>query len=165
MAHMEVQCKIGSRKICPLRIKCTRQRPGHVNEKRRLDGVTSIIATNRKWEGTSDGTGTEVITCLTNKWRAKINQEGLYNVKISAPRGGGAGKNGQKPEPPSPPPGERLPRRTRFKPCMNTTKNPPSGDWGLTFQTHALQMILFRPFYEQTQHCYGSLWIVSSHQV
>ena len=36
--------------------------------------------------------GTEVSTYQTNKWRAKINQEGLYNVKISAPRGGGLGK-------------------------------------------------------------------------
>ena len=32
--------------------------------------------------------GTKVGTCLTNKWRAKINQEGLYNVKVSAPRRG-----------------------------------------------------------------------------
>ena len=53
-----------------------------------MDGVTSIIATNRKYEGTADGTDTEVSTCLTNKWRAKINQEGLYNVKVSAPRRG-----------------------------------------------------------------------------
>ena len=29
---------------------------------------------------------------------------------------------------------------------MNTMKNPPSGDQGLAFQTHALQMILFGPF-------------------
>ena len=36
-------------------------------------------------------------------------------------------------------------------------ENPPSGDWGLVFQTHALQMILFGPFYVRTQHCYGSL--------
>ena len=42
-------------------------------------------------------------------------------------------------------------------PCMNTTKNPPSGDQGLVFQTHALQMILFRPFYVRTQYSYGSL--------
>ena len=40
-------------------------------------------------------------------------------------------------------------------------KNPPLGDQGLAFQTHALQMILFGPFYVQTQHCYGSLQIVS----
>ena len=32
--------------------------------------------------------GTEVGTCLINKWRAKINQEGLYNVKVDAPRKG-----------------------------------------------------------------------------
>ena len=86
---MEVRCEIGSRKIRPLRIKCTGQRPDHVNEKRRLDGITSILATNRKQEGTVDGTGTEISTCLTNKWRVRINQEGLYNVKFSAQKWGG----------------------------------------------------------------------------
>ena len=47
--------------------------------------------------------------------------------KVSNPEKG-AGKNDQKPEPPSPPPGERLPGRTQFKLCMNTTKNPLSVD-------------------------------------
>ena len=32
--------------------------------------------------------GTEVSTYLTNKWRAKINQRGPYNVKVSAPKRG-----------------------------------------------------------------------------
>ena len=50
--------------------------------------MTSIIATNRKQGGTADGTGTEVSTCLINKWRAKINQEELYNVKVNAPKRG-----------------------------------------------------------------------------
>ena len=39
---------------------------------------------------------------------------------------------------------------------MNTTENPPPGDQGLAFQTHALQMILFGPFYVRTQYCFGS---------
>ena len=34
---------------------------------------------------------------------------------------------------------------------------PPSGDQGLAFQTHALQMILFGPFYVRTQYHFGSL--------
>ena len=29
---------------------------------------------------------TKISTCLTNKWRARINQNGLYNKKIGAPR-------------------------------------------------------------------------------
>ena len=29
---------------------------------------------------------------MINKWRARINQEGLYNVKVDAPKRGGAGK-------------------------------------------------------------------------
>ena len=36
-------------------------------------------------------------------------------------------------------------------------ENPLPGDQGLTFHIHALQMILFGPFYVRTQHCYGSL--------
>ena len=28
---------------------------------------------------------TEISTCLTNKWRARINQDGLYNKKVGAP--------------------------------------------------------------------------------
>ena len=31
---------------------------------------------------------TEISTCLTNKWRDRINQDGLYNKKIGAPRKG-----------------------------------------------------------------------------
>ena len=50
--------------------------------------MTSIIATNKKQGEAADGTGTEVGTCLINKWRAKINQEGLYNVKVDAPKDG-----------------------------------------------------------------------------
>ena len=45
----------------------------------------------------------------------------------------------------------------KTEPCMNSTKNPPLGDQGLAFQTHALQMILFGPFYVRTQYSYGSL--------
>ena len=33
-------------------------------------------------------------------------------------------------------------------------KNPPSGDQGLAFQTHALQMTLFGPFHVRTQNCW-----------
>ena len=50
---------------------------------------------------------TEISTSLTNKWRARINQYGLYNKKVGAPNKG-LGKMAKKPEPPSPPPGERL---------------------------------------------------------
>ena len=40
---------------------------------------------------------------------------------------------------------------------------PPSSDQGLAFQTHALQMKLFGPFYMRTQYHFGSLQIVSLH--
>ena len=47
-----------------------------------------IFATNRKLEGTVDGMDTKISPCLTNKWRAEINQEGLYNKKEGAPSRG-----------------------------------------------------------------------------
>ena len=42
-------------------------------------------------------------------------------------------------------------------------EKPLSGDQGLAFQTHALQMILFGPFYVRTQYHFGSLQIMSLH--
>ena len=62
-----------------------------------------IHATNRKLDGTADGTGTEISSHLTYKWRVRINQAGLYNKKEGAPKGG-LGKMAKKREPPSPPP-------------------------------------------------------------
>ena len=66
-----------------------------------------VHATNRKLDGMVDGIDTEISSCLTYKWRVRISQDGLYNKKGGAPTRG-LGKNGQKGEPPSPPPGERL---------------------------------------------------------
>ena len=31
---------------------------------------------------------TEISTCLTDKWRARINRDGLYNKKVGAQIGG-----------------------------------------------------------------------------
>ena len=31
---------------------------------------------------------TKISTCLTNKWRVRINQDGLYNKKVGAPSKG-----------------------------------------------------------------------------
>ena len=47
-----------------------------------------IHATNRKLDGTADGTDTEINPRLTYKWRVRINQDGLYNKKEGAPTGG-----------------------------------------------------------------------------
>ena len=44
---------------------------------------------------------------------------------------------------------------------MNTMKNPPSGNQGLAFQTHALQMTLFGPFSRANPTLLGSLRIAS----
>ena len=47
-----------------------------------------IHATNRKLDGTADGTDTEISSHLTYKWRVRINQAGLYNKKEGAPKEG-----------------------------------------------------------------------------
>ena len=66
-----------------------------------------VHATNRKLDGTADGTDKEISSHLTYKWRVGINQAGLYNKKEGILKRG-LGKMAKKGEPPSPPPGERL---------------------------------------------------------
>ena len=44
-----------------------------------------IHAINRKSDGTVDGMETEISSCLTYKWRVRINWDGLYNKKKGAP--------------------------------------------------------------------------------
>ena len=38
-----------------------------------LNSVASIAATNKRWEKAADGTSTQVVTCLINRWKVKIN--------------------------------------------------------------------------------------------
>ena len=38
-----------------------------------LNSVVSVTATNRRWGKAADGTGTEVVTYLINRWKVRIN--------------------------------------------------------------------------------------------
>ena len=78
---MGVRSESGSRKKRHLHIECVHKCPGHINGKGLLNSVASVIATNRKKGKAADGTGTRIGTCLINRWRIRINREGLYNVK------------------------------------------------------------------------------------
>jgi len=40
-----------------------------------------VAATHRRLERASDGTNTRVVACIINKWRAKISQKRIYNVR------------------------------------------------------------------------------------
>ena len=46
-----------------------------------LNSITLVVATHRKLEKAADGTSTQVVICMINKWRAKINGKEVYNVK------------------------------------------------------------------------------------
>ena len=46
-----------------------------------LNSITLVAATHRKLENAANGTSTQVATCVINKWRAKINGKGIYNVR------------------------------------------------------------------------------------
>ena len=46
-----------------------------------LNSITLVAATHRKLEKTADGTSTQVVTCMINKLRAKINGKEEYNVR------------------------------------------------------------------------------------
>ena len=45
------------------------------------NSVTLFAATHSKWRKASDGTCTQVATCIINKWTAKINKRRIYNLK------------------------------------------------------------------------------------
>ena len=45
-----------------------------------------FVATHSKLRKASDGTDTQVATCMINKWTAKINEKEIYNGKFP-PRG------------------------------------------------------------------------------
>ena len=64
-----------------------------------LNNITLFVATHSKLRKASDGTGTQVATCMINKWTAKINENEIYNGKCP-PRMGkekkGEEKNGRR---------------------------------------------------------------------
>ena len=47
-----------------------------------------FAATHSKWRKASDGIGTQVATCIINKWMAKINENEIYNGKCPLRRKG-----------------------------------------------------------------------------
>ena len=95
---MGVRSGSGSRKRRHLRIECAHKRPSHIDGKRLLNIVVSVIATNREWGEAADGISTRVGTCLINRLRVRINREGLYNVKAYAPKKGAENQGTQKRE-------------------------------------------------------------------
>ena len=67
-----------------------------------LNNVALTTPIHRGSEKMSNGTSTQVIVWMINKWRAKINQGGVYNVRKLKGIGGGGGG-----------------RKTREKHCSN----------------------------------------------
>ena len=45
-----------------------------------LEQYTLVAATHRKLEKAANGTSTQVVSCMINKWRTKINGKEVYNV-------------------------------------------------------------------------------------
>ena len=46
-----------------------------------LNSTTLVAATHIKLKKATDGTSTQIATCVINKWRAKINGNEVYNVR------------------------------------------------------------------------------------
>ena len=53
-----------------------------------LNSAVLVAATHRKLGKVFDGTSTQVVDYMINKWKAKINGERLYNVKDLPGKGG-----------------------------------------------------------------------------
>ena len=49
--------------------------------RRPLNSAAMITTTHRKPKGVSDGTGTQVVAWMINKWNAKITRREIYNVR------------------------------------------------------------------------------------
>ena len=45
-----------------------------------MNSVVLVAATHRRFGKVADGTSTQVMTCMINRWKAKINWKGVYNV-------------------------------------------------------------------------------------
>ena len=50
-----------------------------------------VAATHRGFGKVADGTSTQVVTCMINRWRVKIDWKEVYNVR-DPPRMGDRGK-------------------------------------------------------------------------
>ena len=46
-----------------------------------MNSINLFVATHSKLRKAADGTGTQVATCMINKWMAKINEKEIYNRK------------------------------------------------------------------------------------
>ena len=47
-----------------------------------------VATTHRRLEKVADGTSTRVVTYMINRWRAKIDWRGVYNVRNPPGKGG-----------------------------------------------------------------------------
>ena len=46
-----------------------------------MNSAALVAATHRRFGKAADGTSTRVVTYMINRWRAKINGKGIYNVR------------------------------------------------------------------------------------
>ena len=67
-----------------------------------------FAATHSKLRKAADGTGTQIVTCMINKWTAKINEKEIYNGRCPLRVG-----DGEKEE-------EKEGRRLQFLPPLKT---------------------------------------------
>ena len=54
-----------------------------------MNSITLFAATHSKLKKAADGTGTQVTTCMINKWMAKISGKKVYNIRGPPRTGGG----------------------------------------------------------------------------
>ena len=72
-------------------IDCTSPNPLAVFMWRRpQNSAVLVAATYRRLGKTSDRTNTQVVTCIINRWSAKISEMSIYNVR-DPPGIGGSG--------------------------------------------------------------------------
>ena len=52
-----------------------------------MNSAALVATTYRRFGNAADGTSTREVICMINKWRAKINWKGIYNVRDPLEKG------------------------------------------------------------------------------
>ena len=52
-----------------------------------MNSAALVATTHRRFGKAANGTSTREVTCMINKWRAKINWKGIYNVRSPLGKG------------------------------------------------------------------------------
>ena len=61
-----------------------------------MNSAALVATTHKRFGKVANRTNTREVTCMINKWRAKINWKGIYNVRDPLEKGAENWKEGRR---------------------------------------------------------------------